>query len=296
MPDQHKVLFTADLHGNIAQYTAMLEIAKQEGIQSIIIGGDITPTDEGINPAKQRVFLEDTLPALIRKSDTIIPLYLMFGNDDAACNNDVLENYNGTLWFTIEGKRSTIAPSRHIVGYPYIPLAPFAIKDYEKFDRKPVQPTALLKKIFRESPVAPNAVLRGYRSCGAGLIEEVVFDKSNITDTIEEDLKSAHMTFSPRETIYVFHSPPYNTRLDLLPHMQHVGSKAIRQFIETQRPLLVLSGHIHETVDVSGTFVDSINGSICATAGNRHESGIFSYLTFDAYAPQRTLKRKNVRM
>lgn len=48
-------------------------------------------------------------------------------------------------------------------------------------------------------------------------------------------------------TILVSHTPPLNTKTDLLPSGVHVGSKAVRAFIENNQPDLCLTGHIHES-------------------------------------------------
>ena len=46
--------------------------------------------------------------------------------------------------------------------------------------------------------------------------------------------------------IFVSHQPPYQTNLDKIQD-EHVGSKSIRKFIEFTNPILVISGHIHES-------------------------------------------------
>ena len=46
--------------------------------------------------------------------------------------------------------------------------------------------------------------------------------------------------------ILVSHTPPRNTALDLLRNGSHVGSSAVRAFIERIQPPLCLTGHIHE--------------------------------------------------
>jgi Icc-related predicted phosphoesterase len=66
----------------------------------------------------------------------------------------------------------------------------------------------------------------------------------------------------PTRSIFNFHCPPYNTRLDLAPELDkqmkpvliggkismiHVGSKAVREAIEKYRPMIGLHGHIHES-------------------------------------------------
>lgn len=46
--------------------------------------------------------------------------------------------------------------------------------------------------------------------------------------------------------ILVSHAPPRGTRVDRLASGRHVGSTAVRTFIETHQPDLCLTGHIHE--------------------------------------------------
>lgn len=46
--------------------------------------------------------------------------------------------------------------------------------------------------------------------------------------------------------VVVSHSPPYGSRLDLTSQGIHVGSRALRGFIEKTKPSLVVCGHIHE--------------------------------------------------
>lgn len=46
--------------------------------------------------------------------------------------------------------------------------------------------------------------------------------------------------------IMVPHAPPYNTAADKISNGMHVGSKAVREFIERVQPDFCLTGHIHE--------------------------------------------------
>lgn len=50
--------------------------------------------------------------------------------------------------------------------------------------------------------------------------------------------------------VVVAHNPPANTKLDRATGDVHVGSPLIRAFIEKYKPLLVVSGHIHESFAV----------------------------------------------
>ena len=47
--------------------------------------------------------------------------------------------------------------------------------------------------------------------------------------------------------ILVSHTPPVRTNTDRLADGKHVGSRAVRTFIEEKQPFLCLSGHIHES-------------------------------------------------
>jgi Icc-related predicted phosphoesterase len=47
-------------------------------------------------------------------------------------------------------------------------------------------------------------------------------------------------------TIFVPHAPPYGTKLDILHSGIHVGSTAIREFIEEHQLAVAICGHIHE--------------------------------------------------
>ena len=52
----------------------------------------------------------------------------------------------------------------------------------------------------------------------------------------------------PAETpmILVSHQPPKDTVVDIAGNGMHVGSTAVREFIEEHQPLVCFSGHIHE--------------------------------------------------
>lgn len=49
------------------------------------------------------------------------------------------------------------------------------------------------------------------------------------------------------KSILVSHQPPLDSAGDRLPSGEHVGSRAVREFIETYRPLICFTGHIHES-------------------------------------------------
>jgi len=75
---------------------------------------------------------------------------------------------------------------------------------------------------------------------------------------------------NPKKTIYVIHAPPFNTKLDIVTTGAHVGSKSIRNFIEKEKPLLTLHGHIHESPKMSGSWRDKIGNTVCINIGSSY--------------------------
>ncbi len=51
-----------------------------------------------------------------------------------------------------------------------------------------------------------------------------------------------------KKFILVTHAPPYGTKLDLVLG-EHKGNKSIRNFIVKYKPLLAISGHLHENAN-----------------------------------------------
>jgi len=62
--------------------------------------------------------------------------------------------------------------------------------------------------------------------------------------------------------VILSHVPPYGTKADLTHSGLHVGSQALREFIEEKKPPLVITGHIHE-----GRSVDKIGETLVVNPG-----------------------------
>jgi Icc-related predicted phosphoesterase len=68
--------------------------------------------------------------------------------------------------------------------------------------------------------------------------------------------------------ILVSHVPPFKTKTDKLLNGKHVGSTAVRTYIEEKQPLLCLCGHIHES---GGQ--DSIGRTLVLNSGAVRDGG-----------------------
>jgi hypothetical protein len=67
--------------------------------------------------------------------------------------------------------------------------------------------------------------------------------------------------------VFVSHSPPRDTACDVVQGGAHVGSRAVRAWIERRQPSLVLSGHIHESPRVSGSWRDRLGDAEVVNPG-----------------------------
>jgi len=73
------------------------------------------------------------------------------------------------------------------------------------------------------------------------------------------------------QLILMAHQPPVDTKIDRITNGMHVGSKAVREFIEKHQPLICFSGHIHE-----GVGIDSIGKTKLVNPGP-FRSGGYAY-------------------
>lgn len=276
-----QVLYSADLHGNEAQYHKLVDEALHRGARAVVIGGDILP--KGLPHSAfisgQREFVKNRLPALVGPlKEAGIPLYLMLGNDDCAANLDALASGKN-----IHGRRLPLTGSIDIVGYGFVPVTPFGIKDWEKYDFSTCPPELAARYATRK---AANYNLRGWKT-DSGAWKEFHFTPAlELRESIQLDLEDRLYRTDAGRTLYVVHTPPDDTCLDVTAYGQHVGSLALRRFIEETQPLMTLHGHVHETVEMTGEFMERIGSSICASPGNTDAGDTLRALWFDAERPE----------
>ena len=81
------------------------------------------------------------------------------------------------------------------------------------------------------------------------------------------------------------HSPP-DGMLDVIGSGAHVGSFAIRAFITQHEPLVTLHGHIHETVMMTGRFMEKNGRAVCLAPGNNPHHDKLALVVLDANNPK----------
>lgn len=88
--------------------------------------------------------------------------------------------------------------------------------------------------------------------CGGGTI----FTKTTANEREEGDMiKDFHLVTDEENTqwdnlIAIMHNPPKDTECDKIPNGVHVGSALLKEFVDKVQPLLVVTGHIHESAAI----------------------------------------------
>lgn len=84
--------------------------------------------------------------------------------------------------------------------------------------------------------------------CGGALpfYGDYVFSEDELADHLAAALQGVP---DGVPKILICHQPPYGTQVDIVDG-KHVGSKAVREFIERVQPLAAFTGHIHEATGI----------------------------------------------
>ncbi|MFN8589109.1 MAG: metallophosphoesterase [Candidatus Eisenbacteria bacterium] len=246
--------FTSDLHGQSDYYEQALALASERRPRALLVGGDLGPHAGGEGGVRrQRLFLEGFLVEFARRLREAVPgieLLLMPGNDDWAANHDVLERHHGEWWRSLHG-RVVEVDGVAVAGSSYVPITPFGMKDWERWeDGEP------------ESPLK----LEGWVSDARG-VHAFAFDPARRTPTLAAALDDLAAQCDPARTIFTCHSPARDTHCDVTNGGHHVGSRALRAFVERHQPPLLLSGHIHESPRVTGHWRDTIGATVTVNPG-----------------------------
>ena len=257
--------FVSDLHGRTERYRRLFERAALERPTAILLGGDLLPpafapatgrrehgavASRASEPAGEDDFIRDVLVAgfatLRDRLGAAYPkVFVILGNDDLRSEEEgILEGAASHLWEYVHQRHGTCDGVR-VVGYACVPPTPFLLKDWERYD---------VSRYVDPGCVSPE---EGWRSVAVPAHE--VRHR-----TITEDLERLAGEGPADATVWLFHAPPHDSALDRAaldgvtidhaPVDVHVGSIAIRRFIEARQPPVTLHGHIHESARLTGSW------------------------------------------
>jgi Icc-related predicted phosphoesterase len=199
-----------------------------------------------------------------------ICVFLILGNDVPRSEDPSFRDWDSQrLWTYAHDRRLRFGPYT-VYGYSYVPPTPFRLKDWERYD---------VSRYVDPGCVSPEEGVR------------TVAVEPHVTRyaTIRHDLDRLTHEEPLEKGVFLFHSPPYDTRLDragldgrMIDHVPvdvHVGSIAIRRFIEKRQPLVTLHGHIHESARLTGCWRDRIGRTHMLSAA--HDGPELALILFD---------------
>ena len=270
--------FVSDLHGHIDRYQKLFAAIIREKPTEVFFGGDLLPSKPihlGKNQQPKKYFIKDYLTPKFQNlkaqlEESYPRVFLILGNDDGRVAEDnIFEGMSKGLWEYIHSSQVHFDQFT-VYGYAYVPPTPFMLKDWERYD---------VSRYIELGCIAPNDGWFSYNPRE----DEINFS------TIQEDLQQLIRDDDLSRTIFLFHSPPYQTNLDragldgkMIDHAPvdvHVGSIAIKRFIEKRQPLLTLHGHIHESTRITGSWKDQIGKTHCFSAA--HDGTELALIRFD---------------
>ena len=259
--------FVSDLHGNTVRYDKLFAAIINERPQAVFMGGDLLPSRHATilsASATYPDFVDDFLVAKFahlreQLGDRYPRIFLIMGNDDARIEEDAIVAAAGRgLWEYVHNRKVTLGQNS-VYGYAYVPPTPFLLKDWERYD---------VSRFVDPGCVSPE---EGSRSVA-------VSEHERTYTTIQKDLQLLTGNDDLSQAIFLFHSPPYQTFLDRaalvgkkVDHVEldpHIGSIAVRRFIETRKPLITLHGHVHESARLTGSWRQQLGSTFCFSAAH----------------------------
>jgi uncharacterized protein len=283
MENKLNCLFVSDLHGHSKRFEKLFEIIKTEKPRMVFIGGDLYP-NAYISRIDSLVhgndFISDFFIPGLQKLKNILSeeypsIYIILGNDDTGDSAGEIAECEKLNLLKYINQKTVEEEGYFFTGYSFVPPTPFRLKDWEKYD---------VSRYVDPGCVSPEEGMRTVE------VEESVIRYS----TIKEDLEAFTGDRDFGKSVFLFHSPPYDTNLDYadlegkfvdyVPLDCHAGSIAIRRFIEKYQPLLTLHGHIHESTRLTGSWKEKIGKTICFNASTDGQE--LSVIRFNLSEPE----------
>lgn len=272
-----RCFFISDLHGKPARYRKLFDAVAAERPKAVFFGGDILPNLRHADAGGD--FLRDVYLAELGRLRSELGMayprmFVILGNDDPrAVEPALVEAAGAGLLSYVHGKKESFG-SWTVYGYAYAPPSPFLLKDWERYD---------VSRYVDPGCVSPE---EGWRTV------EVDPDEARFS-TIAEDLDALAGSDDLENAVFLFHAPPHESNLDRAaldgktfdhaPLDVHVGSIAIRRFIEKRQPLLTLHGHIHESARITGSWRDMFGRTVALSAA--HDGAELALVRFDLEDP-----------
>ena len=267
-----RILFLSDIHGSSTVFEKSINFVKNNDIDVLIISGDLS--GKNIHPIivenGNYTYEIDGCKQTVSESDIVLyetklaergHYFFRISKEDFSNLREKeifelldlkilerLDNWLITLSQLVESECITVIVTP---GNDDIIKVDNLIKKYES--------KGIFSGLSKPVKVGMNEIIsldytnitpwKTYRELPEKELEKLIKSKVKLVDNI-------------RFSIFNFHCPPYDTKLDIAPSIdsnfryvinpggienKHVGSTAVKMAIEQYQPLLTLHGHIHES-------------------------------------------------
>ena len=271
--------FITDLHGRKDRYEKLWARIEDECPRAVLFGGDLLPHGMVSHSDPEHDSFTDYLLSSLRRlrvrlQGTSPHVFVILGNDDPRCEeNAFIDAGDEGIVSYLHGARTEL-DGFTVYGYACVPPTPFQLKDWERYDVSRFTPHGSIspEEGRRTVAVAENEIKWG---------------------TIAKDLAELAGDKGLEQAIFLFHAPPHDTTLDRaaldgrsvdhVPLDLHVGSIAVRRFIDERQPRLTLHGHIHESTCLTGEWKTRIGATV--SINGAHVGPELSLVRFDPEHP-----------
>lgn len=278
--DLPSCFFATDLHGRTGRYEKLLTAIATERPAAVFLGGDLLPAmglraEQSDDADFLHSYIVPMFTSVRNALGAAYPnIFLILGNDDPRWQEESFQTCSAQgLWHYAHERKLTVS-SFPVYGYACVPPTPFLLKDWERYD------------VSRYVPPGCVSPEEGCRS--------VPVEESHVKwGTIQRELESLAGSDSLTEAVFLFHTPPYDTALDRagldgmtyehVPLDLHVGSIAVRRFIDARQPLLTLHGHVHESSRLTGEWKIRLGRTVCISGA--HDGPELALVRFDVESP-----------
>jgi len=274
--------FVCDLHGRPDRYRKLVERIDDERPMAVFMGGDLLPAVAmpATEVAEHGGFVHQVLAAAFKQLQLRLGadyprVFLILGNDDPRVHETAVQEAGaGGTWEYVHARRVEWTPWS-VYGYAFVPPTPFRLKDWERYD---------VSRYVDPGCIHPQD----------GVLTRPVAESELGFFTIQQGLAALTQNDPLDNAVCLFHAPPYRTgldraaldgrKIDHVPLDVHVGSMAIRRFIEERQPRLTLHGHVHESARLTGIWREILGRTVMLSAA--HDGGELCLVRFDPRHPE----------
>lgn len=280
--------FVSDLHGQTSRYEKFFAAVLEKRPSALFLGGDLLPSmlesGSAFHTGAQNFVDGYLLPEFRQLRKTLAAeyprIFVILGNDDPRkFEPSMLQGQAEGMWEYIHNRQATLN-GLPVCGYAYVPPTPFMLKDWERYD---------VSRFVDVGCIAPE---EGYQTIP---IPEGEF----LRRTMWEDLQNLAGDCDAAQAIFLFHAPPYQTNLDRAaldgrqidraPLDVHIGSIAIKRFIQTYQPKLTLHGHVHEAPRLTRTWKEQLGRTVVLSAA--HDGPELALVQFPLQSPDQAVRQ-----